>query len=159
MIRQSKPMSETRPQLVFGVAIMLFVFAVSGAGLYLLGQWAQPNAVPEAAATDDYSTTTTTPGGPVAVTHVAKNLAFVKRTITASPGAAITVTLNNQDAGVSHNVSFYTNKSATTKIFVGDLDPGPATRDEKFTAPTAPGNYFFRCDVHPDQMTGTFVVK
>ena len=22
-----------------------------------------------------------------------------------------------------------------------------------------PGTYFFRCDVHPGQMTGTFVVK
>lgn len=156
--RQSRPMSETHPQLVFGLAIMIFIFAVSGAALYLLGEWAQPNAVP-AAAVDDTSSQTTVAGAPVAVTLTAKNLSFDKRTIAASPGVDVTVTLNNQDAGVSHNVSFYTNKSATTKIFTGNLLAGPGTQDEKFKAPTAPGNYFFRCDVHPDQMTGTFVVK
>jgi len=35
---------------------------------------------------------------------------------------------------------------------------GPRQVEYGFVAPTAPGNYFFRCDVHPDQMTGTFVV-
>jgi len=156
--RHSRPLSETRPQLVFGVAIMLFVFAVSGAGLYFLAQWAQPKESPAAAA-EDTSSQTTVAGAPVAVTLVAKNLAFDKRTIAASPGVDVTVTLNNQDAGVSHNVSFYFNKTATTKIFTGNLLAGPASQDEKFKAPTAPGNYFFRCDAHPDQMTGTFVVK
>ena len=28
-----------------------------------------------------------------------------------------------------------------------------------FDAPERPGNYFFRCDVHPDTMTGTFRVQ
>jgi plastocyanin len=35
---------------------------------------------------------------------------------------------------------------------------GPTTTTYTFTAPSTPGSYFFRCDVHPTQMTGTFVV-
>jgi hypothetical protein len=30
---------------------------------------------------------------------------------------------------------------------------------EKFTAPSTPGTYYFHCDVHPDQMNGTFIVQ
>ena len=51
------------------------------------------------------------------------------------------------------------NRSASTKIYVGELTAGPGKLTEKFKAPASAGNYFFRCDAHPDQMTGTFVVK
>src|SRR5581483_12063988 len=136
-----QPMSETHPQLVFGVAIMIFVFAVAAAAMYVLADVVQPNQVAVEESAD--SGAPTTPGGPTAVTIVAKNLAFDKRTITAAAGGDVTVTFNNQDSGVSHNVSFYTNKNATTKIYTGDLIAGPATSNEKFKAPTAPGNYFF----------------
>src|SRR5262245_35833286 len=141
-----QPMSETHPQLVFGLAIMLFIFAVAGAAMYVLADVVAPNEI--AVEGVDTGGGPVTPGGATAVSLVAKNLAFDKRTITAAAGGDVTVTLNNQDAGVSHNVSFYTNKNAANKIYLGDLISGPATHDEKFKAPSAPGNYFFRCDAH-----------
>ena len=97
-------------------------------------------------------------GGPAVVTVVAQNIKFDKSSITATAGLDVTVTLDNRDAGVLHNIAFYTNRSATSKIFGGPIITGPATDTSKFTAPGA-GNYFFRCDVHPDTMTGSFVVQ
>jgi plastocyanin len=35
---------------------------------------------------------------------------------------------------------------------------GPKTITYTFTVPSQPGNYFFRCDIHPEVMTDTFVV-
>jgi hypothetical protein len=60
---------------------------------------------------------------------------------------------------VIHNLAFYTSKSASQVIHKGEPFPGIASRDETFTAPSTPGSYFFRCDVHPDTMTGTFLVR
>jgi plastocyanin len=100
-----------------------------------------------------------TPGGPVTLTVVAQNIQFDRRTITASAGAEMTITLNNRDAGVPHNIAFYTNRSASSPIQVGELITGPATTVSRFNAPSTPGNYFFHCDAHPDSMTGTFTVN
>ncbi len=58
-----------------------------------------------------------------------------------------------------HNFALYTNSSARIPIFVGDRVLGPASFAYKFTAPTTPGNYYFRCDVHPALMNGTFAVQ
>ncbi|HLG12724.1 MAG TPA: cupredoxin domain-containing protein [Dehalococcoidia bacterium] len=97
-------------------------------------------------------------GEPTNVTIVAQNLKFDKDSITANAGLEVTVTLDNRDAGVLHNVAFYTNRSASSKIFGGGIITGPATEKFSFPAPAA-GSYFFRCDVHPDTMTGAFIVR
>jgi plastocyanin len=99
------------------------------------------------------------PAGPVTIEIVGRNLLFDKRVITASAGNLVTIIFDNRDPGVLHNVAFYTNARATTPIFIGELFPGPRVVEESFTAPSSPGNYFFRCDVHPDTMTGTFAVR
>jgi plastocyanin len=100
-------------------------------------------------------------GGPVSLKLVAKNIQFDKSTLNAAPGAQVTITLDNQDAGQQHNVGFYrTNKfTESDKIFALDILKGPASGTGTFTAPSKAGNYFFRCDVHPDQMKGTLIVK
>ena len=69
---------------------------------------------------------------------------------------------DNQDAGVPHNVALYTDQSAT-KLLGGatsaeDTITGPATTQYDIN-PLPAGTYFFRCDVHPTAMFGTFVVK
>lgn len=104
-------------------------------------------------------TTTTTPA-PTAVTIdlVAQNIAFNLSTITVPAGANVTIHFDNKDAQVPHNFAVYTNSAATTVIFRGETITGPATIDYNFTAPTTPGDYFFRCDTHPTIMYGTFVV-
>jgi plastocyanin len=43
-------------------------------------------------------------------------------------------------------------------VFVGEVFSGAASRIYIFDAPD-PGTYYFRCDVHPQVMTGTAVVE
>ena len=96
------------------------------------------------------------PAAPGTLTLAASNLAFDKRSLTALPNTE--TKLENKDAGVLHNFAIYNNNRATTKIFVGELTTGPSTTTYTFKTPAA-GTYFFRCDSHPDQMTGTFNAK
>jgi plastocyanin len=98
------------------------------------------------------------PSGGATLQVAARNLTFSPRTLSAPANTPVTVRMNNEDAGVLHNFSVYNNAQAQTRIFVGDLHTGPGIKDSMFTTP-APGNYFFRCDVHPDTMTGTFTVR
>lgn len=98
------------------------------------------------------------PGGSTTLQIVASNLLFNPRSLAAPPEAQVTVRLDNRDAGVLHNFSVYRTNQATQQIFTGELHTGPGTKDYSFRAP-GPGTYFFRCDVHPDTMTGTFNVR
>jgi cytochrome c oxidase subunit II len=107
----------------------------------------------------------TTPGAspttPAAVTIdlTAQNIAFDKTTITVKAGSQVTINFNNKDSGMPHNFAVYTDQNATQTIFKGNIITGPATATYTFTAPANPGTYFFRCDVHPTQMTGQFIVQ
>lgn len=122
-----------------------------------------PTSTPAPSATPPAASATATPtqasGSGVTIDLVAKNVAFNLSTITVPAGAQVTVNFDNQDSGIPHNFSVYTNASASTSIFVGKIVTGPAKTTYTFTAPTTPGTYFFRCDVHPTIMTGTFIVQ
>jgi len=98
-------------------------------------------------------------GQPSAITLTAQNMKFDKSTITVPAGSAVTITFTNNDSGVPHNFALYTDASAATAIFRGTIVNGPGTTKYTFTAPSTPGTYFFRCDVHPTQMTGQFIVQ
>ena len=147
-------MLKTGPNLKLGVPLFLIAFIVSALALYGGALLVEED---EAAAGDGGNEVTD--GGPATVTLVAQNLRFDKDTITATAGLDVTVTLDNRDAGVLHNAGFYTNRSASQKIFASELIAGPATQTFTFPAPGSAGTYFFRCDVHPDTMTGAFVVR
>jgi plastocyanin len=101
----------------------------------------------------------TTSGPPVTVNLVAQDLSFDMKTIVVPPGASVTINFTNKDSGIMHNFALYNDSTAKTSIFVGKLVTGPGTAVYTFTAPTKVGDYFFRCDVHPTQMTGTFIVE
>ena len=88
----------------------------------------------------------------------AKDLHFDHRGLVVPAGAPVTTSLDNEDKDVRHNFAIYTNKRATEKVFVGDLFEGKKSMGYSFQAPLG-GTYFFRCDAHPDTMTGTFVAK
>jgi plastocyanin len=93
-------------------------------------------------------------------THLAisaQSFRFETNCLAAPAHQPFTITLHNNDPGQEHNVSIYTDASATRPLFQGKLSQGPAaiTYD---VHPLAPGRYYFRCDVHP-QMNGTFIVK
>jgi len=83
--------------------------------------------------------------------------AFDTSCLAAPAGTPFTITFTNNDASVPHNVSIYTDDTATKALFQGDLLTGPGTTT--YHVPKlAAGTYYFRCDVHPTQMFGTFVV-
>ena len=142
------------PNLKLGVPLLIISFVISWAALFGGAQLVKQDK----AAADDGAGAGPGPG-PAIVTIEAQNLGFNLSTITANAGTQVTVTLDNKDAGVPHNIAFYTDTSATQQIQGGELITGPAIETIDFTAPAAPGTYFFRCDVHPDQMTGAFVVQ
>jgi plastocyanin len=96
---------------------------------------------------------------PVTIDLVARNMAFDTNTITVPAGASVTINFNNKD-GASHNFSLYTDSGAKPPaIFQGEIINGSKTVTYHFTAPAQPGTYFFRCDIHPTTMTGSFIVK
>ena len=98
-------------------------------------------------------------GEPVAIALEARDMQFDTDILVAPAGATVTVAFENRDAGVQHNLAVYTDASAGTVIFKGPVVTGPGSATYTFTAPSTPGTYFFRCDLHPEQMTGSFVVQ
>ena len=70
-------------------------------------------------------------------------------------GEAFTIALVNLEAA-QHNVAIYTDSSASEDLFVGDyVGEGTIVYDIQALEP---GEYFFRCDLHPE-MTGTLIVE
>ena len=94
--------------------------------------------------------------GPTEATIVAVSIQFDSDTMELAANAEVTVTFDNQDVGIPHNWAMYTDESASQEIFVGEIFNGPEVREHTFTTPE-PGDYYFRCDVHPN-MQGTVTV-
>jgi plastocyanin len=89
-------------------------------------------------------------------TVTAKSLAFDTNEIDLPAGQATTLTFNNQDAGVPHNIAIYTDSSKSKALFQGEQFPGVASQPYDIPA-LDPGTYYFQCDVH-NTMNGTVVV-
>ena len=141
-----------------GLLLLFVSFCVSAAVLYAGALLVAPSEA-ETSSTE-VGLTDTGPAAPdTSVNVIAKNLQFNVRSIAAVKGKTITVNFDNQDTGVLHNMAFYQDKTSRAKIYVGEVTTGVAAVQYLFQAPTTAGNYYFRCDVHPDQMTGTFAVK
>lgn len=79
--------------------------------------------------------------------------------LAAAAGDAYTIAFDNQDSGVPHNVAIYDSEQAAQEFFVGEIITGPDTITYEPDPIDEAGQYFFRCDVHPTTMTGTFVVQ
>ena len=88
----------------------------------------------------------------------AKSLSFDTKCLAAPANTPFTLAFTNSDGGVQHNVAIYTNSSGTTNLFRGSIVTGPKTATYHVPA-LKPGTYYFRCDIHPTQMNGTFAVK
>ncbi len=88
----------------------------------------------------------------------ASNIHFNRSSITVPAGATVNLHFENNDAGVQHNFALYENSYATNSIFIGTIVTGVASTVYTFTAPSTAGTYYFRCDIHPTQMNGNFIV-
>ena len=154
-------MARVPNNIKFGVPLALVSFAVFAVLLALGDTFIRGSGTP-ASANGAETGGGGGAGGPAALTLVAKNIAFDKRSLSAGAGASVTLSFDNQDAGVIHNVAFYKSKGSVGTPLAqgskGNLITGPAKEDLTFTAP-GPGTYYFQCDVHPDQMNGSFIVK
>lgn len=84
---------------------------------------------------------------------------FAEDCLAAPAGEAFTIEFSNDDQGVPHNVAIYRTDAATEDFFVGEVFQGVDTMTYEPGAIDDTGQFFFRCDVHPTTMTGTFVVQ
>lgn len=96
------------------------------------------------------------PSGP-AVTVTAKNIKFDKDCLAAPAGQPFTLTLDNKDNGIPHNVAIFRDPAMSDRLFSGETFNGE--KRVTYNVPALPaGDYHFHCDAHPDLMEGTFVV-
>jgi plastocyanin len=104
---------------------------------------------------------TTAAGAETVEISAVPHIKFDKDTITVKAGSQVTLKFTNTDTGVPHNWAAYTDSTASTLIPGAQtaVCTGPCEEEITFTAPDQPGDYFFRCDVHPTAMTGTLVVQ
>ncbi len=112
--------------------------------------------------------------GPFLDTITIKASDFDYEEITLPPGVDFTMTLDNQDDSVAHNIVFFQGDvaDADAPVLEGCLsgceEGGTAVRTElatgivqhtfTFTTPP-PGRYAFWCDVHPDTMLGALIIE
>jgi len=95
-------------------------------------------------------------GGGPAIQMAAENIAFDTDTIELPADTASTIVFDNRDAGVQHNIAIYEDDTLATILFKGELVSGPGKVE--YQIPSLPaGEYYFRCDVHPN-MSGVVVV-
>lgn len=100
-----------------------------------------------------------TPSGPVTPSAelkiIGSGTAFSTDKLLGIAGQALTVTFDNQDAGIAHNFHVFNGADATgADVAQTDIAPGPVVQTLKL-GPLDAGAYFYRCDIHPGQMEGT----
>ncbi len=126
------------------------------------GEPPEPEGQPTAAVTATPPATPPVPEDPppgaTDLTLTAEGMQFDKEELSVEASSAIRLTLRNEDS-VPHNFALYATELAEESFFVGETITGPdASTTYNFGAPDEVGTYFFRCDVHPTTMTGTFRV-
>ena len=120
----------------------------------------EPTSAPTSVATTapvPTSDATATPSQLAEITLVASSVRFEQRSL-AAPAGEVTIAFDNRDQGVSHNVHvFRGNDASGDDIGSTEIEAG-AIRQTLVLGVLAPGSYFFQCDVHPSQMTGTLTI-
>ena len=84
-------------------------------------------------------------------------LLFSAPCMVAPAGVAFVVRFTNDEAP-PHNVAIYSDRAATTKYMGGEVFAGPGVTKDYPVAALPTGDYYFRCDVHPE-MNGALYVR
>lgn len=98
---------------------------------------------------------TCTPSG-TSLRIIANNLTFSSNCLAAPANQPFTITFNNQENGIPHNISIYPSGQGGKALFKGATVTGVQTTVYRVQGLPA-GTYYFQCDVHPD-MNGALVV-
>jgi plastocyanin len=145
--------------LPFGVALILSACAGAGPGWTYapLGPSAPPSPSSGPSAQPSGS------GAPALTLEVkttdAAPLAFEPNELTAPANTVVQVNYLN-DTAIQHNIEFFAGADQTAPM-LGQTErvTGPgALESVTITTPATPGDYFFWCFVHQQQMTGTLHV-
>jgi outer membrane protein assembly factor BamB len=100
-----------------------------------------------------------TPNGTPLVVRTPDGTVFTPTTLQAKAGSKITVEYDNESS-LPHDLHFFAGPDASApSLATTKVATGPDVQKISFTTPSKPGTYFFQCDVHPEIMTGTLVVK
>ena len=125
---------------------------------------ASPGASAEVVAAASPETAETVPPATEAVvlelsTSSDKPISFASTGLEVKAGQQVTVRYTNESK-VPHNVTFYEGADADAPVLaqISTVTGPGAAGETTFTAPDTPGQYFFRCELHPLQMTGTLTV-
>ncbi len=108
---------------------------------------------------DDGGGTTPT-GGASAVIQMLPGITFDTDELTIDADADVTITADNTDG--FHNFAVYISRDeaedpAIEPIGQTEIESAPFV--DTVTLNLAAGEYFFRCEVHPSNMTGTLIVQ
>jgi len=88
-------------------------------------------------------------------TVIAKDITFDQSQLNLRAGED-TITFRNEDARITHDFAVYADAGYTQLVGATAIMTGPAT--ERLPLTLRPGTYYYRCDVHPQQMHGTIAV-
>jgi len=120
-------------------------------------------ATSTATETSSSATETTAPSTGLILTAPvgASNTGFTEKELSAPADTPFTITFNNDDAGIPHNVQIFAGTDTTvTPTWAPEnnaLINGVATETYEVTA-LAAGAYTFNCFAHPATMVGTLTV-
>lgn len=101
---------------------------------------------PESAEPDEPASST--------ATIVADDIAFDTTELDATVGDALTITYDNREDGIAHNLHVEGTAGGDAKT---DIEEGPTTQTIDVSFAEA-GEFEYFCDVHPQQMRGTITV-
>lgn len=141
--------------LVLGAALL--VAAACGGD----GDGGQTSAGGETPAAEETPVANETPSGGGAAAEISmvpvNQFDMVELTIAAD--TEVSITADNADVGIPHNLAVYASRDAAESgeeaLAATEICNAPCT--DVATLTLDPGEYFFRCDVHPIQMVGTLV--
>jgi plastocyanin len=104
---------------------------------------------------------TPTGGGATAEIRMVPRIRFDRAELTIAADTETTITAENTDAGVSHNFAVYASRHAAESgeeaLAATEVCNAPCS--DAVTLKLSAGEYFFRCEVHPNHMTGTLIVR